>query len=112
MLLVMATVACGGLDYLHRQQHQQQAAEWLAAIQKASGAKSNQTPAPLPVTRTTTDCLLCLILHSPLTSQTPQIAVTGLLFLAIVTRSPSRNLIPARLTDSLTCRGPPARQTA
>jgi hypothetical protein len=107
MLVVMGAVACGGLDYFHRRQHERQFAVWLAALEKASGGKPGESsPVPLPAGRDL-DCLLCVILHAPMTGQTPPILVAGLLLLSVARRLPTRTFNWSCLLLAIDCRGPP-----
>ena len=100
LLLALAAVSCGGLDYLHRLEHEREA---VAAGQRA----------PIPVTppanggRDEANCITCFTLHVPLLAQTIYAAVAGLAILAMAVNLPPHRLVMAGIPRRIDCRGPP-----
>jgi hypothetical protein len=116
LLLALAGISSGSFDFLHRLQHQRATAETLAALQAQAdrvaaltGQKMparHQTPTPLP--SDTSECAICLVLHSPLLIQA-LIVLLAFFGLLSIPRREIPGIIPtSRLVLAISCRGPPA----
>jgi|GEM_PF-6001934 len=105
-LLAVLGIGCGGLDYAHQLQHQRQAAEWAAALQRIVGAKS-QPAGRQPVNGINSACWICLILQSVLIASgvVCAVGVLRLLRVAHLVLNETFNLSP--LLICVDCRGPP-----
>jgi len=109
MLLAIAGVSCGGLDYLHARQHQIQQQQWIAAVRASAmrhGSLPNVPPMPLPG-RCDDGCQICQALHMPLTAQAAHAAIAplGLLVSIVILRPPV--VWTAAIHLPIFLRGPP-----
>jgi hypothetical protein len=102
-LLALSGVASGGLDYLHRGQHQDQANAWLAAV---SAAAKSKIPA-LPGRADESNCVVCLVLHLPLAAEAIVGPMPALTLLAIAGRLLALVAAEVRIPIWIDCRGPP-----
>jgi hypothetical protein len=102
-ILALSGVASGGLDYLHRGQHQDQANAWLAAV---SAAAKTKIPA-LPSRPEDSNCLVCVVLHMVLAAEGAVAPILTLTLLAIAGRLLPLIAADVRIPIRIECRGPP-----
>jgi len=105
LLLIALTAVCSGaLGFFHCLDYDRQLSQWLAAHHGPG------SPAPIPFTpHDESNCLICLILHLPLSTAAiqPAIAALGLLAMAIALGQPIPTFAKLILTSD--DRGPPLR---
>jgi len=100
LLLVLAGISSGGMDYVHHLDHQR------AAI--AEGRR-----APIPVTPPANggndedNCVICFVLHLPFLAQIIHAAIAGLAMLVIaIVVAPHLRMLQC-VPQFIDCRGPP-----
>jgi hypothetical protein len=102
LLIALGAVCSGALGFFHQLDYQRQLTRWMSEHHAAG------SPAPIPFSgHDESSCLICLVLHLPMSAGFVQVTLAGLGILAIAKILAQPAPVLSRLTRHIACRGPP-----